>query len=62
MTLSDLKAGQTILADAGFTCLKAGPHEVKADGSGLYVECSEGHHYLDGQKDEVGSLVGLSAS
>lgn len=60
MKLADLKAGHCVFADTGFTCMAAGLHIVEADEHGLYVQCSEGHHYLDGQEDDDGELVGLS--
>jgi hypothetical protein len=33
--LLDVKAGDTLIADAGFTCIPAGAHVVKADGDGM---------------------------
>lgn len=60
MKLNDLKAGDTIIADGGFTCMKAGEKIVEADDAGLYVKCRSGHHYLDGQEAEDGELIGLS--
>lgn len=57
--LSDLKPGDTIVADAGFTCVIAGRHTILSDGE-LFIECNEGRHYLDGQKGEDGYLVGIS--
>lgn len=62
MKLSDLKAGDTIIADDGFTCMHAGPKRVQSDDAGLYVKCREGRHYLDGQENEAGELVGLSCA
>lgn len=41
--LKDIKAGDTVILDDGFTCVDPGPHLVhhdpKADGSGLFVLC-----------------------
>ena len=62
MKLTDIQPGDTIIADGGFTCMRAGPTVVQADNAGLYVKCSEGRHYLDGQEDEAGELIGLSAA
>lgn len=59
MKLSDVKAGDEIFADAGFTCMKPGFHLVQCDDGGLYIECQGGHHYLVGQEDEHGELIGL---
>ena len=60
MKLSDLKNGDTVVADEGFPCLEAGVHEVKADPYGaLYIDCSVGRHYLDGQAAEDEELIGL---
>jgi hypothetical protein len=69
MQLSDIKAGDAIQLDAGFTCRAAGPVEVKAAADGkLYFDCAgpdadagHGHkHFLDGQEDDSGELVGIS--
>lgn len=60
ITLADLKPGSTIIADDGFTCMTAGQKTVHADAHGLYVPCNDGKHYLDGQEDEDGKLVGIS--
>ncbi|MGF6434306.1 hypothetical protein [Bradyrhizobium elkanii] len=61
MKLSDIKAGDTIYTDAGFTCTPAGKHVVKSDNGDLYIECDHGKHFLSGQEDEQGSdLVGIS--
>jgi hypothetical protein len=57
--LSDLKAGDTIIADGGFTCMEAGPKKVYAADDGLHVLCNKGRHYLEGQLDDDGTLVGL---
>ncbi len=58
-----VKAGDVLIADSGFTCLLKGEAvTVKADGGGhLYVPCTEGSHYLDGQLSE-GRYVGLTSS
>jgi hypothetical protein len=61
MKLSDIKAGDTVHTDAGFTCMGAGTHTVKSDGDELYIECDHGKHFLSGQEDEAaGDLVGIS--
>ena len=59
-TLNDLKEGATIVIDADFTCAKEGEHKVCVDDRGFYFKCSHGKHYLDGQEDESGKLVGVS--
>lgn len=60
MKLSQVKMGDTIVADGGFTCMKAGPHKVEGDADGLFVPCSDGKHYLAGQEDEpCADLIGL---
>lgn len=62
MKLSDLKAGDIVQTDDGFTCLPEGQHRVEADDEGeLYIHCSDGKHFLSGQEDEeTGELIGLS--
>lgn len=61
--LSDLKPGDAVIADDGFTCMKAGPKTVQSGDNGvLYVPCDEGRHYLFGQASlaDNDTLVGLS--
>lgn len=60
MKLDELRVGDTVITDGGFTCMKAGPRKVHRDSDGLYIRCRDGRHYLDGQEDEAGELVGLS--
>jgi hypothetical protein len=57
--LSDLEAGDIIIADGGFTCMKAGLKKVYTADGGLYVKCNQGRHYLVGQLDSDGTLSGM---
>lgn len=57
---SDVKAGDTLVCDGGFTCMGHGPRIVHEDAGGLYVKCSDGKHYIDGQRDADGRLIGMS--
>ena len=64
MKLIDLKPGDIVIADGGFTCVQEGEHTVHRNPrlpstEGLYIHCTEGEHYLDGQEDTDGNLVGL---
>lgn len=61
MKLSDVKVGDTIIADGGFTCMAPGLKVVAEDDGGLFVSCDDGHHYLEGQLafDGSGALVGF---
>ncbi len=61
MKLSEVKAGDVIVADGGFTCIRdKAVLTVKKDIGGLFVLCDQGTHMLDGQLDESGNLVGFS--
>lgn len=61
------KAGDVLICDGGFTCMKEGQEvEVHVDPEregveALFVTCEDGAHYLDGQLDfdGCGSFVGL---
>jgi len=53
--LAELKAGDVVVADDGFTCLPTGPHTVYEWG-GLYVNCNKGRHYLT---HDDGELIGF---
>lgn len=60
--LSEMKAGDVLIPDDGFTCgIAAAGAEVKEDEKGLYVGCDEGKHYLEGQvsEDDNDHLVGF---
>ncbi len=58
--LSEVKEGDTLIADAGFICLKPGEHVVHEEYLGnCYLCCSHGRHYLGAQIDSNGNLVGL---
>ena len=59
--LDDIKAGDWLKADRGFTCLKEDQVVlVHADEDGLFVPCADGRHYLDGQAGADGECVGLT--
>lgn len=55
-TIENVKIGTMLVADGGFTCIEHDALlEVKADHDGeLYVPCSDGKHYLDGQIGDDG--------
>jgi hypothetical protein len=62
MKLSDIKAGDIVNVD-GLTCMSDGKHVVEGDEHGLFIRCSSGKHYLDGQEDEeTGDLVGVQSA
>jgi len=60
-TLHNTKAGDTLLADDGFTCIPGDGEVVvqQADDERLYVPCSEGRHYLEGQLNDEMEYVGF---
>lgn len=58
MKLSEVKAGDMIYTDMGFTCMKPTSHIVQEDDLGLFIECNSGNHYLN--CDINGELVGIS--
>ena len=62
LKLNDVRAGDTLVADGGFTCLREGDRRVvKAAPNGrLFIECDASRHDLVGQLDHDGALVGLS--
>jgi hypothetical protein len=46
----DVREGDWLEADGDFDCLVRGAlRVVKKSEHGLYIECGEGRHYLDGQ-------------
>lgn len=57
--IKEIKAGDIVEADAGFTCLSQGRHLVQSSDSGLFISCSNGKHFIDGQVDDDGTVIGL---
>ena len=62
--LCDLKAGDKIELDGGFSCQRATIVTVHKDSDGLFFRCQEGRHYLRGQLlddcvDLDGFLIGV---
>lgn len=54
--IAEIGAGTILLPDDGFTCIPGGaPRIVKQDDHGLFVDCCNGQHYLDGQEDDTGT-------
>ncbi len=61
MKLIDLAVGDRIRGFEGFGCIPdTATRRVARDEHGLFVKCCEGRHYLDGQEDEDGNLVGIT--
>ncbi|HWT12265.1 MAG TPA: hypothetical protein VN231_05900 [Allosphingosinicella sp.] len=59
---AEVNPGDILIADGDFTCIDAGTRltvERDLHSPDLYVRCSEGKHYLDGQLDDQGRYVGL---
>lgn len=60
--LTDIKPGDFVTVDGGFTCMTEGKeYEVFEDADGdLFIECTKDGHWLDSQEDEPGQdLVGI---
>lgn len=58
---SECRVGTVLETDDGFDCMPAGARKVVlADEHGRkYIECDDTRHYLEGQLDRSGALVGL---
>lgn len=52
-TVDQVVEGSRVECDGGFTCLDEGDvrEVLKDNDGGLYIRCSKGEHYLDGQID-----------
>jgi hypothetical protein len=62
--VDDLKEGDKITLDDGFTCVKASernkPRRVYSALNGdLYFKCRDGEHFLSGQIGEHGEYIGV---
>lgn len=62
LMLKELKSGDVLIADGGFTCLKEGQEvTVQADDDGeLFFPCVNGRHWFNGQIDDEGAVIGLT--
>ena len=60
--LTNMKPNDWLKADTGFTCLSENAVRIiKMDWKcELYIQCDHGRHYLNGQTDHEGNLVGLT--
>jgi len=59
MKLDDIRPGNLVRLDGEFTCHMGGLTMVHGDSRGLFFFCGDGRHYLDGQQDSYGNLVGV---
>ena len=60
MKLSDLKPGDRLRCDGGFTCIPAGAVRVVRDDAGdLFIACRKGVHRLAGLIHEDDELIGV---
>lgn len=60
MKLNEIEPGTVVTVDGGFTCMPTGQKTVEANEHGeLYVPCADGKHYLSGQADASGDLIGI---
>lgn len=62
MKLADLKPGDKVRLTFGGGCTPVGAvREVQLDTekNALWTKCTSGRHYLDGQEDEDGELIGV---
>lgn len=61
--LVDIAAGDTLIPDGTFKCLTPNkPYRVERNSrGGLYLNCTAGHHMLDGNlSDDKQSVIGFS--
>ena len=56
--VANVKEGDRLVSDAGFTCIKQGTELVIQADKRLFVDCVKGRHYLEGQIED-GEYVGL---
>ncbi len=63
---SKVKEGDILITDGAFTCMNPNSAKVVKRklglNGGLYIDCREGGHMIDGQLDERGFLIGLRRS
>ena len=62
--MPDLRVGMVLVADGDFTCIENRTHVVvhRDDQTGeFWVPCTDGRHYLEGQRGDNDELIGLAA-
>jgi hypothetical protein len=60
-TVQNTKEGDLLIVGEGFYCLNTGDKIlVREDGLGLYLLCTHGRHFLDGQINDKGEYIGLT--
>lgn len=57
--LNNVRAGNYLELDNDFTCMSGTVCVGIDDEEKLYVPCRSGRHYLDGQLNDAGYLVGM---
>lgn len=58
---SCVKRGDILITDGGFTCIRESTmRRVEQSDGRLYIKCDDGKHFLDGQCDDEGNLIGLN--
>lgn len=59
-TEANVREGDFLRADGGFTCIDEGAVlQVKRGKEGLFVSCSAGEHYIEGQLDDGCEYIGF---
>ena len=53
INFADVKVGDVLVPDGGFTCMREGTQRLVREDphNGLYINCDDGKHFLDGQRD-----------
>ncbi len=57
--LTQVKVGDKVQIDAGFSCCDSGIVVIHNDDDDLYFLCQHGRHYLAGQAAAEENLVGI---
>jgi hypothetical protein len=58
--LSEIKSGDVLTIDSGFTCMAQGERKlVEIIAGECYVRCNHGMHYLNDSADDGEHLVGF---
>jgi hypothetical protein len=57
--LSELRPGDVVQVDGGFSCIKDGEKRTVNDDGELWIACKDGRHYLSGQVDDGTACIGV---
>lgn len=57
--LSELRVGDKVMVDGGFSCMHDGDVKIVKEKDGLYIDCRYGHHHLHALATDDEHCIGI---